>query len=271
MSAAGWWLLPALAAAAAWLSCPAPPPVLAQAHGPGPRRSPGVPWLVGAAAAMAALAAALAAAGAVPPRLLALGGLAGLSALGGGRIWDRRRARARADVTSRHVLDACEVVAAELAAGRPPDAALAQAAARWPGLAPVVEAQALGSDVPAALRRLAATPGAGELRVVASAWQVSQHSGRGLADVLSRVSARIRARRQTRRVVTSELSSARATARLVAALPVAALGMGSGAGGDPWTFLLGTPVGWGCLALGLACGFLGLWWIEVIADRVDRP
>ena len=146
------------------------------------------------------------------------------------RIWRRRRARLAADETARHVLDACEVVAAELSAGRPADAALAQAAGRWPGLAPVVEAHALGSDVPEALRRLASTPGAGELRVVASAWQVSQHSGHGLADALARVAARIRARRQTRRVVTSELASARATARLVAALPVVALGMGSGRG-----------------------------------------
>jgi tight adherence protein B len=176
-----------------------------------------------------------------------------------------------ADATARHVLEACEVVAAELSAGRPPDVALAQAAGRWPALAPVVEAHALGSDVPAALRRLAESPGAGELRVVASAWQVSQHSGHGLAGALGRVAARIRARRRTRRVVTSELASARATARLVAALPVVALGMGSGAGGDPWAFLLGTPAGWGCLALGLAFGLLGLWWIEVIADGVDRP
>jgi tight adherence protein B len=46
--------------------------------------------------------------------------------------------------------------------------------------------------------------------------------------------------------------------------------MGSGAGGDPWGFLLGTPPGWVCLGLGLGLGLLGLWWIEVIADAVDR-
>lgn len=257
-------------ALAVWLACPAPPRSrAADRTGSGARR-PAHPRVPGALALLA-LSVALVTAGVVPLRLLVLGALGLLTALAARRIWGRRRARLAADETSRRVLGACEVVAAELAAGRPADAALAQAAGQWSGLAPVVEAHALGSDVPDALRRLAATPGAGELRVVASAWQVSQHSGHGLADALSRVAARIRARRQTRRVVTSELASARATARLVAGLPVVALGMGSGAGGDPWGFLLGTPVGWGCLGLGLAFGLLGLWWIETIADGVDRP
>ena len=48
--------------------------------------------------------------------------------------------------------------------------------------------------------------------------------------------------------------------------------MGSGAGGDPWGFLLGTPVGWGVpRGWGSPSASLGLWWIEAIADEVDRP
>ena len=196
--------------------------------------------------------------------------VAGVLVVAGGRlIWQRRRDRRSRSVTAVGVLDACEVLAAELAAGRPPGHALAEAARRWPGLAPVVDAWSLGSDVPSALRRVATTPGAGDLRVVAAAWQVAHHSGTGLAHAVSRVASRIRAQRQTQRVVTSELASARATARLVAALPVVALGMGSGAGGDPWRFLLDTPVGWGCLVAGLAFGVAGLWWIEAIADQAD--
>ncbi len=270
MTAVVWWSVPMGAAAAAWLACPAPLRPAAASRGTSERdggRGRRVPAILG----LLCIAVALVGAGAVPVRLIVLGAITVLVVLGGERIWRRRRARVTADTTARLVLEACEVVAGELSAGRPPDAALAQAAGRWPGLAPVVEAHALGSDVPAALRRLAVVPGAGELRVVASAWQVSQRSGHGLADALARVADRIRARRRTRRVVTSELASARATARLVAALPVVALGMGSGAGGDPWSFLLGTPLGWGCLGLGLAFGLLGLWWIEVIADGVDRP
>lgn len=223
------------------------------------------PVLVG----LAALGGWGAVSGWLPVRLGVVAVAGGLALAGGRLIWRRRRDRRVRAATAVGVLDACEVLVAELAAGRPPGHALAEAARRWPGLAPVVHAWQVGSDVPSALRRVAAAPGAGDLLVVAAAWQVAHHSGNGLAHAVSRTSSRIRALRQTQRVVTSELASARATARLVAALPVVALGMGSGAGGNPWRFLLDTPVGWGCLVAGLAFGLAGLWWIEAIADQVD--
>ena len=36
-------------------------------------------------------------------------------------------------------------------------------------------------------------------------------------------------------------------------------------------FLLGSPLGWGCLALGATFMLAGLWWIEAIARDVDGP
>ena len=170
------------------------------------------------------------------------------------------------------VLEVCDLLAADLAAGRPPGAALTAAAERWPPLDPVVEAQRLGADVPEALRRVAGTRrGAADLRWVAGAWQVAHESGHGLSAALERTAAGLRARRRTRRLIDSELASARATARLVACLPVAVLLMGSGTGSDPWAFLLRTPVGWACLVGGLALLVLGLWWIERLADSAAAP
>ena len=182
----------------------------------------------------------------------------------------RRRREVAADQAA--VLEICDLLAAELAAGRPPGVALSAACERWPPLASAVEAVRLGGDVPDALRRLAdERRGAADLRWVAGAWQVAHHSGHGLAAALERTAGGLRARRRTRRLVDSELASARATARLVACLPLAVLVMGSGSGSDPWTFLLTTPVGWICAVAGLGLIALGLAWIERLADHAAAP
>lgn len=194
-----------------------------------------------------------------------------LGLLGARLVWRRLAARRAREATSLAVLESCELLAAELAAGRPPGAALDLAARQWPPLRPVAEAFALGSHVPTALRGVARAPGADGLRLVAAAWEVAEGSGQRLARTVDRVARGIASRRRTRRVVESELASARATARLVAVLPVGALAMGSGAGGDPWAFLLATPVGLGCLVGGVVLVAGGLLWIEVLADRAAPP
>ena len=240
----------------------------ALAVGPPPGRRRGAPGRVVATAAGAGAAGVLL----VDPGRLVLLVVAFGMVLAAGALVRRRGRRRAARRGSEQLLEACSVLASELTAGQPPEAALRRAARTWPGLAPVVHRHALGGDLPSAWRALTALPGAHDAAVVAAAWQVSARSGTGLGQALARVAAGLRATAATRRVVESELASARATARLLAALPVLALVVGSGAvpGASPWAFLTGTPVGVGCLVAGLVLGFSGLWWIESIADDVEQ-
>jgi tight adherence protein B len=249
-----------LTAAAVWLWVWHPPDISGNRRG----------WRTAAPVAAASLIlvmGGIASDAAAPSALAVL--LAGVM-WGAHRLW-RQRALARDVVqTQDRVLECCALLASELAAGQPAGAALARAAETWSGLAPVAQSQAYGGDVPAALRRAAAEPGAEGLALVAASWQVAHHTGQGLADAFERVAQGLRDTRATARVVRGELASARATARLVAALPVVALAIGAGSGGDPLGFLLLTPAGIACLACGLGLGLAGLAWIERIAAGVSR-
>lgn len=184
-------------------------------------------------------------------------------------LWRRRTSARLAEANAAHVVEVCDLLASELAAGRPPEAALREAAAAWPAFLPVAEVSRLGGNVPEAVLGAARVPGATGLRHLAAAWTVAQRTGGGLGAATRRVADQVRGEQSTRRVVAGELASARATARLMAGLPLVALMMGSGSGADPWSFLLGTPAGLLCLAGGLATGISGLWWIEQIARGVD--
>lgn len=246
------WAAAALAAGAAALLV----------RGRASRGGSGRPWQPLAAAGLVAVVAG------GSGRTLVPASIVGAAAVAAWALWRRRSSETRARLVAGRVLETCELLAADLRAGRPPGEALAAAAREWPALAPAAEAFTFGADVPEALRRLARAPGAGELELLAAAWQVAHRSGQGLAETVCAVAEQLKADRATRRVVESELASARATARLVAALPVAALVVGGGLGGDPWHFLLSTGAGLGCLAAGLGLMVGGLWWIERLSSAV---
>ena len=180
----------------------------------------------------------------------------------------RRRAKATAANRREAAITACSGLAADLQAGRPPIAALNAVAAEWAEFGEVAAAGRIGADVPAALRRLAEAPGASSLRWVAAAWTVAHRSGSGLAGAVELASGAMLDERATAAVLEVELASARATARLLAILPVGVLLIGQGAGGDPFGFLIGSVVGTGCLVVGLLLAWLGLAWIERIADGI---
>lgn len=227
----------------------------------GRRGFAGLPLLVAAAVGVGLV---------VPERLLAPVVVVAAAGTGGLLLLRQRRRRREVEVTQARASGFCDELVAGLGAGLPPPVALAAAADGWSALAPVLASHGLGGSVPAALRVVAARPGATDLRLVAAAWDVAHRCGGSLAPALASVAQEVRAHQRTRRVVASELASARATARLMAGLPAFTLLLGSGTGGSPVGFLLGTTPGLACLAGGLALALAGLLWIERIADSVAR-
>ncbi|WP_158564323.1 type II secretion system F family protein [Jiangella anatolica] len=181
--------------------------------------------------------------------------------------WRRRRRRQARRRRESDVAEGCVALAGELASGVAPAGALGVVAADWPELFGHAAGRAvLGGDPASALRDTAALPGAGALRAVAAAWEVSERTGAALSSVLVAVADSIRAEATIRREAEAQLASVRATARLMAVLPVATLLLFSAGSGDAAGFLTGTPVGIVCLLL--AAGFVaaGLFWV----DRVSR-
>lgn len=259
-----WALLAATAAAAAvLLAMPVRPSGVlgSMAVRPPTRRQHLVALLVAVGAAALVLPQ-----GGTTSALLVLGVAA---ALGARHLWTRRHGAQAAQETSERVREACEVMAAELATGLPVASALAAAQSVWSPLSSVVTCHRLGGSVSSELRALAQAPGAGDLVLVAAAWQVAERTGAGLSATLVDVAAHLRDQQRSRRVVRAELASARSTARLLAALPLLTLVMASGLGGEPVQFLLATGPGLACLALGLLLTWSGLAWIEAIAAGVE--
>jgi tight adherence protein B len=191
-------------------------------------------------------------------------------ALGVGRLVRRRQEARSAEQRSDRVLAVCEALASDLTAGQPPLLSLERAATEWPEFAPVAAAGRMGAGVPAVLRELALSPGARQLRTLAATWQVAHETGAGLAGAIAQAASSIREDRRTARLVAAELAAAHATARMLAVLPLGVLLLGSGIGGDPVGFLIGSTAGLVCLALGLGLSFAGLSWLDRIADRVLR-
>ncbi len=191
-----------------------------------------------------------------------------LVVLGGRRLAARRLdAAARAAERTRAVA-ALLTLTVELRAGRAPEPALAAAAAVATGpfagvLSAGRAASAVGLDVPDALL---GCPGAGRtavpeaVRGLAACWQVCSRSGSSLAPAVERLAVGLRDRLAQQQAVSAELAGPQATAAVLAVLPLGGVALAASLGADPLHVLLRTPVGLGCLVLGLTLDALGLWW-----------
>lgn len=184
-------------------------------------------------------------------------------------FWQRAKHRRRSSGAARRaqVIEACDVLSADLTAGRPPAEALEGAATICGDLQIASAACRLGGDVPAALELAAESPGAEGLRALASAWRVAEESGAAFAGIVDRLADSLRADEAIRRQTAASLAGARATARLLAVLPFFGAALGYALDADPLAFLTGTQVGWIVLAAGLGLSIAGLAWTDRLADE----
>jgi tight adherence protein B len=264
------WLAAALAGLAAAMAIrPSPQALLKRRLGrgrPPPRRYVPSRALIGAViVAGAAIATAIGGVAGVAATLLAAAAV-----VVGRRILHHRRANKDRIGRQARVREACTILASELAAGRLPEQALHAAADVLPELAPVAAAGRMGGDIPAALGAIDG-PGTEALQRVAAAWAVAEHSGAGLAAVIRKVANGLGADDQLRREVAAQLAAPRATAKLLAGLPVFGLALGASVGANPFEVLLGTGYGIACLVVGAALSAAGLFWVERLAHRAERP
>jgi tight adherence protein B len=188
----------------------------------------------------------------------------GWTVAGLGRARHRRRAveRARAEVAR-----SCTALASHLRVGQVPGEALSLAAVDCPVLRDARDAHQLGGDVPRVWRHQSGRAGHAGLGDLARAWQVSVQTGAPMAGPLEQVATSLSADQSLRAVVDSELSAPRATGKVMAVLPGCGVGLGYLLGGDPIGWLLGGPLGWGCLLAGVVLACLGVFWIEALARQ----
>jgi tight adherence protein B len=195
-----------------------------------------------------------------------------LSSVLSSRRWHDATGRREAARRRAAVIELCSALGAELRSGATARDALIAASRDVPALEYLTAvAAAPHGDVAQALRLSAESDGGAGLRRLAACWQVSERSGSGLAPSVSRLAATLRDEEQVRREVAAQLAGPRATAVLLALLPMFGLAMGNALGANPLAVLVGTPLGQGCLVLGLLLEAAGLLWTARITRRAEPP
>jgi tight adherence protein B len=172
----------------------------------------------------------------------------------------QHRRRTTAAARRAQIIEALDVLAADLTAGRPPIDALEGAASSCSDFQVAYAAAKLGGDIPGALELAAESPGAEGLRALSAAWRVAEESGAAFAALTERLADSLRADEAIHRQTAASLAGAHSTARILALLPVFGIALGYSLGAKPLSFLTATPTGWLCLTAGLALTTLGLHW-----------
>ena len=177
------------------------------------------------------------------------------------------RARLRAEQSNR-VIEALASLEAELQSGLAPAVALARSAGVPPAWPTALAALRIGGDVAVALQADARDqPVLGQL---AACWEVAAHTGSGLSQSVAMLAESARTREELEAALNAELASPRATVRVLSMLPVLGILLGISLGADPLGWLLGSPAGLACAAMGVLLTTAGTLWARQIVRAVER-
>jgi tight adherence protein B len=184
--------------------------------------------------------------------------------------WHDRRVATRRDA---QLPEALERMASALRAGRSLTAALAEVGEAAPAplgdeLRAAVESLRHGGGLERALAAwLAAAGPSREVALAVTALDLAGRAGGEVARALDRVSATLRERRELRAEVRALATQARASAGVLLAAPLAFALLVSTVEPGVAGFLLATPLGLLCLAVGLALDGLGALWMARIVEQ----
>jgi tight adherence protein B len=175
----------------------------------------------------------------------------------------RARAERRFDA---RLPDTVAAVARGLRSGASLRRALADAAAAAPepvadALRGVVAAADAGTPLTTALDGWARRCPRPDVLLLVAALSLAHDTGGASAQAVDGVAATLRRRQAARAETVALATQARMSAYVLAGAPLVVCLLSLVTGGASARFLLGTPVGLGCLALGLALEGVGAWWM----------
>jgi tight adherence protein B len=186
------------------------------------------------------------------------------------RVVERAAPGRRLDRRDAQLPDALDRLAAALRAGQAIGPALVELAATAPDplgpeLRRVAGRLAHGASVAAALAHWAGAPGtSADVRLVAAALTLGAEAGGEVARAVDRISVTLRERAELRGEVRALATQARASAAVLTLAPLGFAALVATVEPDAIAFLLTTPVGLVCLALGLALDAAGAAWMSRI-------
>ena len=97
--------------------------------------------------------------------------------------------------------------------------------------------------------------------------ELSSQSGSSINEALRLVADKLMTRRNQEQLIATELASTKATVYVLAGLPIMVAGMGLLLGSDSISWLLGSPAGRICFALGIGLEQVGWFWIKHLLNR----